>query len=312
MRSDNIIISNNIRYFSGILLLILPLFAFGQIDFSQLDTIPPLELVPEAKISFPAINEASGLVKSRLWRDVYWTHNDSGDEARIFPLNAQGQIITPEWAKDTYAGIKIAGAANVDWEDICADQLGNLYIADCGNNDNLRRDLTIYVIKEPYPESTDVTSVFKKYNFYYPEQRSFPPEKRNFDCEAIFYKDGIIYLLTKHRSDTNTSLYRLDSPQLFFDNPAVFIDEFHIKGRVTAADCSPDGKKLAVLTYSAVWIFQSLDDADNFFKGKIFYLPYKADWCEGICFDDDKLMLISEPGLIYRIPVSALYPIVNH
>ena len=288
---------------------LMPGFVFGQIDTDNLKNISPLTLVPEAKIDLVDIDETSGIAKSRLWQDVFWVHNDSGDEPRIFAINSLGKVIIPEWEKGKYQGIHIAGAANVDWEDICTDSQGNLYIADCGNNDNLRRDLTIYIIKEPHPETTSLTSVFKKFNFYYPGQDSFPPKKKNFDCEAIFYKNGSIFLLTKNRSDKNTSLYKLDSPALFFDNPAVLIDEFPIGGRVTGADCSPEGKKLAVLTYKSVWLFELTDNSENFFKGKISYLPYDAEWCEGICFDQNDLVVVSEPGLIYRIPIDTLISI---
>jgi len=286
--------------------MLTPCFSQGQVDTDKRNSLTPVTLVSEAKIDFTEITETSGIVKSRLWQNVFWVHNDSGDEARIFAINALGNVIVPEWAKSNYQGISIAGAANVDWEDICTDHQGNLYLADCGNNDNLRRDLTIYVIKEPSPTTTSVTSVFKKFNFYYPEQDSFPPTKKNFDCEAIYYKDDSIYLLTKHRSDKNTSLYKLDSPELFFDNPAVLIDEFPIDGRVTGADCSPEGKKLAILTYKSIWLFELADNSENFFKGKISYLSFDAKDCEGICFDENDLIVVSEPGSIYRIPLNDL------
>ena len=39
-------------------------------------------------------------------------------------------------------------------------------------------------------------------------------------------------------------------------------------GMVTAADVSTDGKRLAVLTYTAVWVFAISGGDDNFLKGK--------------------------------------------
>jgi len=81
----------------------------------------PVTLTPYGNLSFSPINESSGLVKSRLWSNVFWTHNDSGDEPRIFPVKRDGSILKPEWAEE-YAGIKIKDAVNIDWEDIATDK----------------------------------------------------------------------------------------------------------------------------------------------------------------------------------------------
>ena len=273
----------------------------------EIPDVEPVVLQAYAKIDFPGMNETSGIVKSRFWEGVYWVHNDSGDEARIFAIDKKGKPIIPKWAKDWYRGVVIPDAVNIDWEDICTDDRGNLYIAATGNNENMRRDLSIYVIKEPYPQETVQAPVFKRIPIYYPEQKSFPPERKNFDCEAIFWMDGLLYLLTKHRSDTNTCLYKLDSTELFHDNPAALIGEFAIGGRVTGADCSADGKWLAVLTYESVWVFEVKDG--DFFGGKKYYLPIKADKCEAVCFDGDVLLIVNEEGEMFRVGVGELVEI---
>ena len=37
-----------------------------------------------------SINEASGIAASRMNANVLWTHNDSGDSARVFAMTAAG------------------------------------------------------------------------------------------------------------------------------------------------------------------------------------------------------------------------------
>jgi hypothetical protein len=263
------------------------------------------KLQPYAKINFPEINEASGIVKSRMWPDVYWIHNDSGDEARIFPITRKGEIIKPEWMKD-YRGIEIPDAVNVDWESITTDDRGNLIIADCGNNSNTRRDLAIYIVKEPYPTQTVVTRVARRILYYYPDQKGFPPEEKNFDAEAVFWHKGKIYILTKHRSDTFTKLYRLDSTDPLKENPAVLVRKFDIQGQVSGADISEDGRKLAVLTNDAVWLFETAENSDDFFSGKKYRLPYKDKQCGAICFDNHTLILLNEPGNLYELKIDDL------
>jgi len=270
-----------------------------------LPEIDPVELQPYAKIDFPEVREASGLVKSRLWEGVFWTHNDSGDEARIFPIKKDGTVIKPEWMSD-YKGIQIPDAVNVDWECIATDNKGHLYIGDIGNNSNTRRDLTIYVIEEPFPTQTVVTSTKKRISYYYPDQKEIPAKKFNFDAEAMFWKDGKIYVLTKHRADTFTQLYRLDTLSTREKKAARLIARFNTRGQVSGADVSPDRRKLVVLTYTSIWLFETRKKSDNYFKGKISWLPYKAEHCEAICFDGKELIIVNERGDLFQLKVEDL------
>lgn len=292
-----------------LIILALTVYVNAQVITPDIPKTAAADIAPYAKFNFDQISESSGLVKSRIWKNVYWTHNDSGDGPRIFPVTRDGKIIKPRWSKDWYRGIEIPDAVHVDWEDIAADNDGFLYIAAFGNNDNIRRDLAVYVIKDCYPEETVLTSVFKKINFHYPEQTEFPPKNNNFDAEALFWADGKLYLLTKHRADNNTCLYRFDSTEPFVDNPLTKISEFAIGGQVTGADCSPDEKKLAVLTRKSVWLFELTGDSDNYFNGKTSYLPVSLDQCEAICLDSESMIIANEEGNLYQIPIADLIPL---
>ncbi len=296
----------------GLLLWFLPALLFAQFKLENvvfpLPEETPHVLTPVAKITFQPILEGSAIVKSRTQKNVYWTLNDSGDKARIFAIDSLGRIIKPRWASRRYEGILIPDAVNVDWEDIAVDDAGLLYIADTGNNDNRRRDLTIYVIAEPDPTAVDRSSVLRKIFFRFPDQKQFPPEKKNFDCEALFWNAGKLYVLTKHRSDTHTKLYRLDATRPFVINTATFLGEYDVKGMVTAADASPDGTKLAVLTYTGVWLFHKPETSDNFLAGKAFVLPIIAKQCEGVCFDGDHLKITNEQREIFQVRVEELLP----
>ena len=132
--------------------------AFGQANRTASVQLPKearVLLKPVGRIEFAPIAESSGLVKSRRQDGVFWTHNDSGDSARIFAIRSDGSILEPEGRRaEPYRGIEIENAVNVDWEDIATDDKGNLLIAACGNNKNARRNLAIYIVPEPRPEST--------------------------------------------------------------------------------------------------------------------------------------------------------------
>ncbi|MCA9742515.1 hypothetical protein KC734_13305 [candidate division KSB1 bacterium] len=263
----------------------------------------PVFLTTSGEIRFEPISEASGLVQSRLWPDVLWTHNDSGDEARIFPIHRDGSIIKPVWMKN-YEGIRIPDAVNVDWEDIAADDKGNLIIADMGNNSNARRDLAVYFVSEPYPNETVVTSARLKVQVFYPDQKTFPAEKRNYDCEGMFWARGKLYFLTKHRSDKTTKLYRLDKLDPLEPVPLTLVSQFNIQGMVTGADARRDGKEIAVLAYNAVWLFEAPNGSDDYFAGKIRWLPIKDERkFEAICYDEDDLLVACEEREICKVPM---------
>jgi len=282
-----------------------PFFLFAsEVVSVEIPVVVPFTLEPYATFDYAEIDESSAIIKSRIWENVYWTLNDSGDEARIFPFSKDGKVLRAEWYKEE-AGVYIPDAVNVDWEEMATDNDGNIYIGACGNNDNMRRDLAIYILKDPYPLFTGKTRIFQTINFFYPEQTEFPADPNNFDAEAIFCAFDKTYLLTKNRADTNTSLYRFDSLDPLIDNPVTKLGTFNIGGMVTAADATADGMKLAVLTYTAIWLFES--ETDDYFHGKIFWLPISAKQCEGICFDDeDTLIITNEQMELFEIPLEDL------
>ena len=272
----------------------------------QLPDLKPVELKPYASLEIPAHLEPSGLVKSRLWPDVFWAHNDSGDIPRIFPVHRDGRIYPAERYGAAH-GVHIPDAVNVDWEDITTDDEGHLIIGAFGNSDkNDRRDLCLYYIFEPHP-SVGQTSVVRKVFFAYPDQTEWPSPVRNFDAEALFFAHGHVYILTKHRSDTGTTLYRLDSTEPHRINRLTKLASFDTRGQVTGADASPDGRRLAVLTYTGVWVFDA-KEKEQWFDGTVRWIPTEDDEAEGIALDGDTLIISADEGDgdLYELPIARL------
>lgn len=253
-----------------------------------------------------AINESSGIVKSRQFEGVYWTHNDSGDTNRIFAIDKNGEPIQTEWSAKQggpYEGIVIGEATNIDWEDIATDDKGNLLIAACGNNDNARRDLAIYVFPEPDPKLVWKTRAQKRIDFHYPDQQEFPdPKDMNFDCEALFFANGKPYLVSKNRSEAPAKLYRLDEQKTGVSNPATLVSRFPLGGQVTGADATPDGSSLAILTYTGLWVFDAPEGSDDYFSGTAHFRPFIAKQCEAVCWDENEnLVITNEQGDLYLL-----------
>ncbi|MDR2213191.1 MAG: LpqB family beta-propeller domain-containing protein [Pseudomonadales bacterium] len=227
-----------------------------------------------ARVTSAPLSELSGLAHSRRQPKVVWAHNDSGDEARLFALDTQGRSILPTYAaltqygdapqmgKTQWQGFAVLGASNVDWEDITADD-NYLYVADLGNNRNRRRNLAIYALSEIDPTASTRSAVIQKYPVVYPDQHEFPDPSWDFDSESLFAADGNLYVITKHRAATwphkwerGAKLYRLDTRYTDRDNLLTLVDSHPELTAATGAELSPDGQRLAVVSYTELWLFE--------------------------------------------------------
>ncbi len=255
-------------------------------------------LQPVGKIDSSLVTECSGLVQSLRYGGVFWALGDSGSGARVVPVTGDGKL-----ARGWSGPVRIEGVRNNDWEDMALDAKGNLIIADVGNNNGNRKQLMLHFIKEPKPGAA-VARPDRTLRVHYEDQKSASPD---YDCEAVFAAGGHIYFLTKRRSDTRTFLYRLAGESSKSSNPLRFVDSFDIGGMVTAADVSPDGRHVAVLTYSAVWGFEYDAKTGSIFRRSVRKQPIFAWQAEAMAFDgNDAVVIGNEAGQLYRVPLSGL------
>lgn len=252
------------------------------------------------------IDESSGLIAGMNRSDLLWTHNDSGDRARIFAIDLSGNLV---------GEIEIENAEAFDWEAITSDRKGRLLIGDIGNNGNQRENLTIYVVPEPDPKAGRAR-VERAIRFRYPEQTSLPDQADfNYDAEALFWWKDRLFLLTKHRSDQNTVLYAF--PESAADEPLDLIkvsqaalgpesrdEPFNHPLMVTDAALSPDQRHLAVLTYAGIVIFAAPDDGYDFLAHPIKRIDFDTDvtiQCEGLAWIGDALYMTNEQRGLHRL-----------
>ena len=259
-------------------------------------------LVKHGRINEPSIDESSGLVRSRRWANLFWTHNDSGGNARIFAIRGDGTSLKNP--SSDHSGVAVTGAKNIDWEDIALDDENFLIIGDIGNNISYRPELTLYRVREPDPFKHGSTEQAERVFVYFPESPSLA-----FNCEALFWAGGTVYLMTKTRGGNNTGLYRVQSKGPEGKAPLFRVGSFDFEAPVTAADASADGRLLAVLTYKAVWLFERPGETDNYLRGKRAYSPFRFSSCEAICFDGDRLLIGNERGDLFELDAEALHPL---
>ena len=273
------------------------------------------------RVEHEALEEISGIVKSALG-DFYWVHNDSGDEARLFAIDADARVLRPPYMRVPEAdwpGHVIDSAWNFDWEDIALAD-GVLYIADVGNNGNARRDLGVYVVNEPDPLAIPRMRTLKFLPVRYPDQKNYPANLWHFDCEAVFVADDKLYFITKHRRpgeiggfEAGAKLYRLDTSFTDRENVLTLVGTHEGVFLATGADLSPDGSRLAVSTYDALWIFDRPAHGDNWLSGTAWRLDLDrlvVKQLEAVTWDHaETLRLVNEDRDVMVADVTAFAPV---
>jgi hypothetical protein len=82
---------------------------------------------------------------------------------------------------------------------------------------------------------------------------------------------------------------------------------------VTACALHKDGRRLAVLTYSGIWIFTRAGDGDRFLSGtrqRIAFPHWSLQQVEGLAWSgEEELMVINEQRDMFRIPMTAFVPV---
>lgn len=279
-------------------------------EVTAVDALRPEKI---GKLNRNLVPECSGLAASANLPGVFWALSDSGDTARIIAIKADGTPVAyPADAKS--GGVVIPGVEANDWEALTIDRNGRLIIGDFGNNLSARRDLCLYVVDtEPEPGAL-YTRKARRVPFHYADQRDFPEKAKNHDAEAMFCHRGSVYVFTKHWSDKESVLHRVDMTASTESRPTEVVARFDANGMVTDAAVSPDGRRLAILTYTGIWVFNLPQDAVRHpLSGRALYRPLAfplTGWqVEAVSFIDDETLLIGcEEGDLYKVRLTELFP----
>ncbi len=217
----------------------------------------------------PRLDESSGVAASRLHPGQFWTHNDSGDVARLLRFDADGQ---------TTAVVNLPLSKPTDWEDLASFVWKDrplLLIGDVGDNGARRDFVTLWLLAEQ-----DWSAAINR-----PHARPIRLDLRYADgprdCESVAVDPvrGEVMLITK-----------IDPRRDFMDQSAVYLfDLADALQRVreadaaaspseplepltvervatlplkiaTGADVSPDGLRCVVNTYGHAFVFTRRPD----------------------------------------------------
>ncbi len=213
----------------------------------------------------PEIGEASGIARDPRRPDLFWLHNDSGNEPLLFAVDTTGALL---------ATVRMTGGSARDLEDLSIARCGEswcLFLGDIGDNMAVRRNVKVHRLPLPDlpPTGKDaeggagtpydqVLSPLATWRLEYPDG------PRDAEALVVDAEHGDLIVISKGR-DARVQLYSAPVAELEAAGDATVslqsVGRLDIPiGRnttqfVTAADLSSDGTRLAVRSYAELFLY---------------------------------------------------------
>jgi hypothetical protein len=240
------------------------------------------------RIGDPRVVESSGLAASRRHAGVLWTHNDSGDAARLFAVGRDGRVL---------ATLRLAGVRARDWEALAVgrDERGEpaLFAGDIGDNQGVWPWVTVYRVAEP-ARLRDVTVPAERYRLRYPDGPR--------DAEALLVDPRSNRLYVASKDEAGGHLYQAPAA-LRGDRVNLLRRVRRVPALVTDGAFSPDGRLLVLRDYGAAHV-----DAAAGGRLATVALPFQPQG-ESIAFSPDGgSLLAGSEGAgseVWRVPLPA-------
>lgn len=254
------------------------------------------------------------MAASRRNPGLIWLHNDSGDGPFVYGVTPKGK---------TKAVYRVRGASSRDWEDMAAGPGPNgrgsyLYLGDIGDNNRRRADCAVYRVAEPSLLPGSPGS--RKKPRLAPEpvvHRLFSYPEGPHDAEALMVhpKSGALYIVTKEDNGL-AGVYKFPPETqgrkslLIRVGQVKIPDEMHLfPNLVTGGDISPDGRKVVLRTYAALYELHlptGTRDFDAIWRTPLVAIPSpQMAQTEAVCYSADgrSLLTTSEkvPTPLYEV-----------
>lgn len=153
------------------------------------------------------LGESSGLIC--LADGHFLSHNDSGHSSTLFKFDQRGRILQRYPIQ----------APNTDWEAITRSEQA-LWIADIGDNQGQRSQITLHRLPLPLPARVDARHAaqpvlptqsvltVQSSHWHYPNRPiKLVPYQHDYDAEALVYRHGELHLISKSWQSNIAKVY---------------------------------------------------------------------------------------------------------
>ena len=220
-------------------------------------------LIVAGQLESDELVEASGLARSQRGAGLLWSMNDGGSKPRLYAFDDSG----------FHRGrIRLDGVKNRDWEDLASFTVNGtayLLVADTGDNDAKRKDVSLHVVLEPDLAEDDKVRIEPAWSIDF----RYPDGPRDVEAVTVDPAGERVLLLSKREwppvlyevplfppSDDTVVAKRLGpieslpAPTRQDREHAVFTKDWH--WQPTGMDLSPDGRLAVILTYRGVYLYR--------------------------------------------------------
>jgi hypothetical protein len=280
-----------------------PADTFGTADVPPSPGLPAYATPQRlAELANKAVRESSGLAASHRQQGVFWTHNDSGDDPRVYAFDLQGRDL---------GSCLLSNIVAFDCEDMASFVYKNtpyLLLADVGDNDHAATVHSLHVIEEPQAPADRgrrEEHVMVARTIHY----SYEDGAQNCEAVAIDPTDRTVLLVSKELL-APAGVYSLSWPTGDAEKvlTARRIGTLNIPV-VTALDVSCDGRRAVALTYLHAFEYSRAEGESwsvAFSRPpRMIAMPLRAQG-ESICYgaDGKSLYLTSEklPTPLWVVP----------
>jgi len=262
---------------------------------AQEGQLPGKEVAPGVReigrIANPRLTESSGVVASRQFPGIFWSHTDGGSPKKqsLYAMERDGTSVSEVFISDIFI---------TDWEDIAIDDQKHLFIGDLGNNDARRTELWVHQIDEPDPKGpARVTRPTRSWRLRFPGAP--------FDCESLFVWQGHGYVVSKVFKDSRAQIFRFPLTDTKEPVTLELVATTKIESPVTGADISSDGKLLGLVAKSGAFMSRIDGDVSRADKGKPFQVKFRHEQIEACTFVPEGLIATAESRQIYLFTAPA-------
>lgn len=197
----------------------------------------------------PAL-ESSGVAPARASEGVYYTHDDEEGAPKLYLFQLDGRYLGEQTVRN---------ATNVDWEDVaagpCPETVGAdrcLWIADVGDNDEVRDGVVVYVVPESQDAAVDAVACPVRY-----------PEGKRWNAEALLVDpEGQVRIVTKE-GDGEAHVFLLAEPRCDGSEQDLAEEaELLLGEEITGGAVSEDGAMVALRSTGKAWLWRCGVDWD--------------------------------------------------
>ncbi|MFQ5473842.1 MAG: hypothetical protein ACE5FA_13290, partial [Dehalococcoidia bacterium] len=242
---------------------------------------------PSSRIRSDSIGESSGVVVSRRFDEILWTHNDSGNPPDLFAIDDNGELARR---------IRIEGVTYYDWEDIALDDSGRLHLLDNASLREAQQRSYIYSFPEPDPYGSGPVTDVTVRTFRYPDQPH--------DSEALLAWRDELYVVTKSWDGSLPRIYRI--PPGNGEQVAELRGEVPVHTMVTGGDVSLERRGIVLASYRALLLWEGDEDPATLLQKRPYISQLNARQIEAVAWSDEDLILTNEQRDIFELNVKRL------